>query len=200
MFLVEFAVGKAALPRFGGSPAIWVTSLSFFQLVLLGGYAWAAQLTRRPMQQARRWHLSAMGVLLALQVLLFFNRDNGFTAQSSVTGILVFLFCTVGPLLLLLSATAPLLQHWYSEASRSAPWWLYAVSNTGSLVSLLAYPLLIEPMMGLQAQGALVLMVTVGFVVAVNWSAARLTPGGETPEASGSTAAPALTFTGVLWW
>ena len=54
LFCVELMVGKVAMPRFGGSPAVWTTGLFFFQLALLGGYAWAQRLAAAPAQVQRR--------------------------------------------------------------------------------------------------------------------------------------------------
>ena len=62
---------------------------------------------------------------------------------------------SVGAPFFALSATAPLLQAWrartHSEES-AGPWSLYGASNLGSLLALLAYPVGVEPGLGLAAQ------------------------------------------------
>ena len=40
LFTVQPMIGKMALPIFGGTPAVWNTSLVFFQGTLLAGYLW----------------------------------------------------------------------------------------------------------------------------------------------------------------
>jgi hypothetical protein len=174
MFFVEFAVGKAALPRFGGTPAVWITSLLFFQIVLLAGYAWANHLTNIEFRDARAKHLFFAGALFLAQVILFQFRDNPISNEVSVFGVLVYLWCTVGPLLLVLSATAPLIQHWYAASTQTAPWWLYAVSNIGSVISLVAYPLVIEPLTGLRVQTIVICIVAGVFLLTLVFSSARL--------------------------
>lgn len=158
LFVAELMVGKAALPRFGGSPAVWTTSLFFFQATLLGGYACAFWLAQQPSAKtARRWALAVCGALLMAQVGLLSARATLVPDGVGVTAVLVFLGCTSGPVLLLLSMTAPLAQGWYARSHEGAPWWLYAVSNAGSVAGLVAYPFIIEPSLGLKAQ-------TLGFV------------------------------------
>ena len=52
LFLVEPMAAKQLLPTFGGSAAVWLTCLVFFQTALLAGYAYAHWLARRSQQ---RW-------------------------------------------------------------------------------------------------------------------------------------------------
>ena len=64
---------------------------------------------------------------------------------------------TVGPPFFAISATAPLLQRWFSRTSHPAasdPYFLYASGNAGSLLGLLAYPLVIERTSTLHTQRA----------------------------------------------
>ena len=45
-------IGKLLLPRLGGTPAVWNTCMLFFQVCLLGGYAYAhAVATRVPQRR-----------------------------------------------------------------------------------------------------------------------------------------------------
>src|SRR2546423_11597064 len=41
LFQVQPLVGKYILPWFGGGPGVWTTCMLFFQMLLLGGYAYA---------------------------------------------------------------------------------------------------------------------------------------------------------------
>ena len=41
LFVVQPMVGKMVLPRAGGAPQVWNTSLLFFQTALLAGYLYA---------------------------------------------------------------------------------------------------------------------------------------------------------------
>ena len=54
LFQVQPLVGKYILPWFGGGPGVWTTCMLFFQLLLLGGYAYAHAVSRylKPRTQA----------------------------------------------------------------------------------------------------------------------------------------------------
>jgi spermidine synthase len=154
IFWLEPMVPKAILPLLGGTPATWVTALMFYQAMLLAGYAYCFALTRwtNPRVQACT-HL----VLLALAALALPptlpNLDIGATAP--VMQVLIMLAMGAGLPLFALSATAPLVQHWFSLTGHHHahdPYFLYAASNVGGLGALLAYPVLIEPYIGLREQ------------------------------------------------
>jgi hypothetical protein len=155
LFLVQPLLGKYILPWFGGSPGVWTTCLLFFQTLLLGGYAYAHFLTTRltPRRQA-----VVHGVLLVVS-LAWLPVIPGVDWKPSpdaepVTRILLLLGACVGLPYLVLSATGPLLQRWFSLAHPGVPpYRLYALSNTGSLLALLGYPFLIEPVLTRPAQG-----------------------------------------------
>ena len=74
LFQVQPVITKKILPWFGGSPAVWTTCVLFFQLVLLGGYAYAHVVTHKV---KTRWqaivHLCV--VLLAVLALPIVPRD-----------------------------------------------------------------------------------------------------------------------------
>jgi SAM-dependent methyltransferase len=163
LFQVELVIGKAVLPWFGGAPAVWTTCLLFFQAVLLGGYAWSHALISRatPRRQAVAhgalliaclavlgWHLVSWGSPLLPGMSL---KPGG--QENPVPAILAVLAATVGLPFFALSATAPLLQAWFSRASPGrSPYRLYALSNAGSLLALLSYPFLVEPLLSLRVQ------------------------------------------------
>jgi len=155
IFQVQPILGRFILPWFGGGPGVWTTCLLFFQLLLLGGYAYAHLLatTLRPAKQ-RIVHISLLGVsLLALPI-----APNPDVWKRAIEGdptwhILALLTVSAGLPYLTLSATAPLLQRWFHDLhpSRTA-YRLYAVSNAGSLLALVSYPSIVEPLMRLDQQ------------------------------------------------
>jgi spermidine synthase len=160
VFLVEPMVARMVLPRLGGSSAVWNTSLAFFQAALLAGYAYAHLLQRLRSLKAQ---MAAHIAVLALAALTLPLRiSEGFGPPSidhPALWLLGVLLISVGPAFAALSATAPLLQAWYARLSPAAtgggdPYRLYAASNLGSLLALIAYPVLVEPLMRLRLQAA----------------------------------------------
>jgi hypothetical protein len=162
LFTAEPMMGRVVLPVFGGAPAVWATVLVFFQVLLLLGYLYAHLLTTR-LPPLRGAAVHAVVVGLALLATLAAPADVAGLYDASLPvfpALLLILLAIVGPAAFAMTATTPLVSAWYHRARRSAdptaagrdPYWLYALSNFGSLVSLLAYPLLIEPRLGLAAQ------------------------------------------------
>lgn len=163
LFQVQPMVGKALLPWFGGAPAVWTTCLLFFQAVLLGGYAWSHLVVARLSARAQaRAHLG----LLALAVLALGGTAVAWRAPllpdaslapgggaAPVPQLLRLLALSVGLPYLALAATGPLLQAWVARSvPTAAALRLYALSNLGSLLGLLAYPFGLEPLLPLRAQ------------------------------------------------
>jgi len=153
LFLIQPLIAKQILPWFGGSAGVWTTCLVFFQALLLGGYAYAHGLTRylKPRRQALVHSLLLAASLLVLPVL----ADPGWKPladDAPIPRILALLLVTVGLPYFLLSATGPLAQAWYVRGVGRIPWRLFALSNLGSLLALLAYPFLIEPWVSTRVQ------------------------------------------------
>ena len=154
LFLVEPLISKWILPWYGGVSSVWTTCLLFFQSVLLVGYGWAYLLSK--LRSARAQLL--LHLLLAAAALFFLPiipsaaiRPDG--SEEPITHLLYVLSLCIGAPFLVLSATAPLLQSWrYRFAGEQSPYWLYAVSNTGSFLGLLAYPFVLEPLLDLPRQ------------------------------------------------
>ena len=160
VFLVEPMVARMVLPRLGGSSAVWNTSLAFFQAALLAGYAYAHLLQRLKWLKAQ---MAAHIAALALAALTLPIRISEVFGPPEVDHpafwLLGVLLISVGPAFAALSATAPLLQAWYARlmpasGGGSDPYRLYAASNLGSLLALIAYPVLVEPLMRLKLQAA----------------------------------------------
>ena len=148
LFVVQPLIARYVLPWFGGGPGVWTVCLLFFQTMLLGGYAYAHLLTTRC-----RPHAQAIvhGALLLLSLaFLPIAPDAGWavaSAEEPTWRIFGLLAATLGVPYLALSATGPLLQRWLTLSRREAtPYRLYALSNAGSLLGLIAYPFVIDPL------------------------------------------------------
>jgi hypothetical protein len=155
LFLVQPMMGRYVLPWFGGGPAVWSVCLLFFQTMLLAGYAGAHWLASR---RSPRLQGSVYIALLAVSLLFLPIRPSAALWKPASSAdpagrILLLLIASVGGPYLILSATGPLLQRWFtlSEPSKS-PWRLYALSNFGSLLALLGYPFAVEPFLRLNSQ------------------------------------------------
>jgi spermidine synthase len=173
VFLVEPMVARMVLPRLGGSSAVWNTSLAFFQAALLAGYAYAHLLQRlRSLKAQMAVHIAVLalaGLTLPLRISEPFGPPQVDQPAAWLLGVLLI---SVGPAFAALSATAPLLQAWYARllpatAGGGDPYRLYAASNLGSLLALIAYPVLVEPLMRLKLQAAAWSLGYGAFVLAV---------------------------------
>jgi hypothetical protein len=159
LFVVQPMVGKMILPLLGGTPAVWSTCMVFFQGALLGGYAYAhATAARLSASRQALVHLVVLAVPLAVLPLGVSPALVRGGESSPVVDVLRLLAVSVGLPFLAVSATAPLLQKWFSQTGHPAaadPYFLYAASNLGSMLALLGYPTLIEPRLELRDRGGL---------------------------------------------
>ena len=154
LFVMQPMVGKMILPLLGGTPAVWSTCMVFFQAALLGGYAYAHALTSRlrPSRQVLV-HVIALALPFAVLPLAVNPRLLRGGEANPVLDVLTLLSLSVGLPFLVVSATAPLLQKWFTHTGHRAardPYFLYAASNLGSMLALLGYPALVEPRLHLQ--------------------------------------------------
>lgn len=154
LFVMQPMVGKMILPLLGGTPAVWSTCMVFFQAALLGGYAYAHALTRRlrPARQALV-HVVVLALPFAVLPLAVNPRLLRGGEANPILDVLTLLSLSVGLPFLVVSATAPLLQQWFTHTGHPAardPYFLYAASNLGSMLALLGYPTLVEPRLHLQ--------------------------------------------------
>ena len=157
LFSVEPLVGRLVLPVFGGTPAVWATVLFFFQGVLLVGYLYGHVSVTRLGSWGPPLHLALAG-LAVLALLVAPARLGDLRAETvpPVLDLIRILFVLIGLPALVLTTTTPLVSGWF-EAARERQtvgdgYWLYALSNGGSLLALLAYPVLIEPRLPLSTQ------------------------------------------------
>jgi SAM-dependent methyltransferase len=156
LFCCEPMVGKMMLPYLGGAASVWITCLLFFQLMLLMGYGYAHVLERvANIRTQVAIHAALMLVTLLFLPIRFGSRPGEMATSYPTLWLLGVLLRSVGIPFCIVSTTAPLLQNWLSKtrtASGRDPYFLYAVSNAGSLMALLAYPLLVEPRWGVKVQ------------------------------------------------
>jgi hypothetical protein len=146
LFQLEPLIAKLILPWFGGSAAVWTACLLFFQLTLFGGYAYAHWLNRRSPATQRIVHLLLLALSLFWLPILPSAAWKSNELGDPLLRILGLLAATIGLPWFLLSSTNPLLQSWYSRSNGSAmPYRYFAISNAGSMLALLTYPVLVEP-------------------------------------------------------
>ncbi|MBI5848302.1 MAG: fused MFS/spermidine synthase [Nitrospirae bacterium] len=154
LFQIQPMIAKMILPWFGGSAAVWITCMLFFQTWLLAGYIYAHILVRylKP-----RLQMLTHAVLLCTSLLILpIVPASGWKptgSEAPILRILGLLTVSVGLPYFLLSTTSPLLQAWYSRKYKTAlPYRLFALSNLASLLGLLVYPFLVEPTITIRQQ------------------------------------------------
>lgn len=197
LFQVQPLIGKYILPWFGGGPGVWTTCLLFFQTVLLGGYAYAhfSSTWLKPRQQ-----VIVHGILLLVSLAVL-PITPGESWKAHVGGdpnvrILLLLMATIGLPYFVLSSTGPLMQQWFSQTNPGvSPYRLYALSNVGSLLALLSYPVFFEVRFPRHTQAAMwsaglaLFVVFCGYCAWKLWRHAR-TPGSTADSAPVETVSP----------
>jgi len=166
LFLVQPMIARMALPRLGGAPAVWNSAMLVYQALLLGGYAYAHAIGRfRPRVQGAI-HVTLLIAAAAMLPIGLIAGSPGGSANPFLWVPWLFV-ASIGPLFFMISAQAPLLQRWFAQSGGGDPYALYAASNLGSFAGLIAYPLIVEPLLPLAGQsmvwsigyGAVVLLV-----------------------------------------
>ena len=154
LFQIQPLISKAILPWFGGTPSVWTTCMLFFQTLLCGGYMYSHLLTAKlPTRWQAILHVMVLVVSLAFLDILPSIAWKPVGAESPTLRIAWLLLSTVGLPYFILSTTRPLLLRWFSLIEpTTSPYRLYALSNAGSLVALLSYPILFEPLMRISIQ------------------------------------------------
>ncbi len=156
LFLVQPMLARMVLPLLGGTPGVWNTCMVFYQAALLVGYAYAHVLGRRPGIRAQ---LAVHGCVLLLPLFALPIAVGSHWIppgdQTPIPWLLALLSVSVGVPFIVVSTSAPLLQLWFSRTGHPSsrdPYFLYAASNLGSMLALVGYPLLFEPLLRLQVQ------------------------------------------------
>lgn len=179
LFWIEPLFARLVLPLLGGAPAVWNTCLMFFQTLLLAGYLYAHASAR--FLPTRKQVIVHVALLLLCLITLPVAIPRGWTPPSSgnvIWWLVRALSISVGLPFLVLSATAPLLQRWLANLDQPAenPYVLYAASNAGSFIGLLAFPLVLEPNLRLGQQSRLwtfVFLFAVALMAVCGWLASR---------------------------
>jgi spermidine synthase len=208
IFLVQPMFARMATPLLGGAPAVWNVSLVCFQAALLGGYAYAHLLSR--LKSGRLQVVIHAAVLIAGFACLPLRMSDVMgepDANNPVFWLIGTFAISIAPPFAALSATAPLVQHWYAKSGlpdAADPYHLYAASNIGSLIGLAAYPLLIEPFapLAIQSSGWMAGFVVLGAgLLFAGWTVSGASAPGQIPQ--GETRAAAvekITWTQRIIW
>lgn len=154
LFQVEPLIGKIILPWFGGSAAVWSACLLFFQVLLVLGYLYA-HLTIRFLSAKRQALLHVLLLAVSLALLPIKPGPHGISGGNGdpALDIVGLLTTSIGLPYFMLSATGPLVQAWFGrEQVGAVPYRLFALSNVGSMLGLLSYPLVFEPWLPLHLQ------------------------------------------------
>ncbi len=194
-------MAKMLLPRLGGTPAVWNTCMLFFQILLLAGYSYVLVTTSRIEVHKQ---VVLHGVLLLLSCLylpLTLSGNAGSISEQNYPALWLFayLLSAIGLPIFLISTTSPLLQKWFTHTGHEDPYFLFAVSNAGSLLALISYPVLLEPNLKLSLQTHLWAVAYVTFLVLslgcmlVLWKSSRR-------ERVDSVAKPAVSLKQRLYW
>ena len=154
LFQVQPVAGKMILPWFGGTAAVWTTCLVFFQTVLLLGYLYAHWSIRALSPRTQGvLHASLLAVsLLTLPIApsVGWKPAGGEEPVGRIVGLLTV---SLGLPYFMLSTTGPLLQAWFArEGPGRMPYRLFALSNLGSMLALLSYPVVVEPILRTRTQ------------------------------------------------
>src|SRR3990172_7455967 len=209
LFWIQPLIGQLVLPVFGGTPAVWATVLVFFQGAVLVGYPYSHLNVPRlgPRRGAMVHVVVAAAALIWLAVMPIRQADLRAGDLPPAIDVLRILVAAVGLPVFVLTATTPLLSAWFASTRRRReqatedgdPYGLYALSNAASLAALLAYPLVLGPLIGLSRQAALWALAFVAFAgllatgafAAIRRPPSRDPAGPPTVEAPGVTAAAA---------
>jgi hypothetical protein len=182
LFMVQPIIGALILPKLGGTPQVWNTCMVFFQTALLAGYAYTHSVSTW-LPTRRQVVVHCLLLLLPLGVLLFAFTHGPFDVSwfkppygaNPIPYTLAVLAAVVGLPFFVVATSAPLLQKWFASTGHPAakdPYFLYAASNLGSMLGLLTYPAVVQPLFRLHATetfdlGTQPWLWTAGYVVMV---------------------------------
>jgi hypothetical protein len=190
-------VARMALPRLGGAPAVWNSAMLVYQALLLAGYAYAHWLGRLAPRRQAFVHLTLFG-LAALTLPISLIAGTPGPNANIFLWVPWLLLVSVGPLFLVISAQAPLIQRWFALAGGGDPYPLYAASNLGSFLGLITYPLVMEPLLSVAAQSTAWSIGYGGLALLVAGCALLLPQGAAI--ASAATTAPKPTPRTIMRW
>lgn len=206
LFWIQPLFSKMALPLLGGTPGVWNACMVFYQAALLLGYATAHVSIRwLGVRRQAAVHLLILGVgFFFLPVALSASPPP---VERPVFWLLGQLLFCIGWPFWAVASTAPMLQRWFSHIQHtdaSDPYFLYSASNLGSMAALAAFPVLIEPVLGLSRQ-AWVWSAGYGFLflltflcAAILWRSPIVDPPGNETQLDGSE--PSITPSVRMHW
>ena len=193
LFQVQPMIARYVLPWYGGGPAVWTTCMLFFQVLLLVGYGYAHFIGTRFTGRAQGFiHLGLLVVALLSLPITPGLAWKPLDPANPMWRIIALLGATGGLPFLATLASSPLLQHWFSRThAGTSPYRLFALSNAGSLIGLVTYPFVVEPLLGVDAQTILWSFGFGAYAFLCGWCAVRRirTPA-PTPAKTGAPQAP----------
>src|SRR5882762_1157825 len=198
LFLLQPLIARLILPWFGGSAAVWTTCMLFFQVLLLAGYAYAHALGKLAARRQPIVHTVLLLAALATLPIMPAESWKPTGEQEPISRILLLLGAAVGLPYFLLASTSPLLQAWFARARPGEnPYRLFALSNSASLIALLGYPFLVEPVFTAREQVNLWSWLFAAFALlcaAVAWRTSRAATAGQAQPVT------PLARTDYAWW
>jgi hypothetical protein len=168
LFSVQPMISKMVLPALGGAPAVWITAMVFFQGALLAGYAYAYASTKY--FSVRTQIVVHLALLLGALYVLPIGISDAWGAPDLAlpqVWLITVLLGVVALPFIVTAGSATLLQNWFSQSRHphaSDPYFLYAASNAGSIIALLAYPTVLEPTLALEQQSSAWSLIYIGFI------------------------------------
>lgn len=170
LFVAEPMTGKLVLPIFGGSAMVWVTVMLFFTTILFFGYGYVVWLRRLEKKIQFFIHICLLIISLVGTVFGYLRFTSDTLLTNPILSLLYILISNFALPTFVLATTSVLLQCWYSDLYRlKSPYWLYIVSNAGSLFGLLLYPFLIEPFLSIKTQWEIWIGGFLLFCVLMTW-------------------------------
>ena len=187
LFQVQLILSKHILPWFGGSAAVWTTCMLVYQTLLLGGYVYSHLISEHLSPKAQgRLHLVLLAAALLLVLALALHWPSAITpgpnwkpvdSDHPVRDVIIVALAATGLPFFVLSTTGPLLQRWFTlQGGGMRAYRLYSISNIGSLLGLLTFPFLLEPLLRLRVQGRLWAVLFALFCTACGWCAWKALP------------------------
>lgn len=213
LFAIQSMAAKMILPTLGGAPAVWNSVMLFFQGLLLAGYGYSHWLTGRSTRIQLLVHGAVAAASLLMLPIAMPENSAPLASAAPAVSALVVLVLAVGAPAFVLCTTSPLVSRWFADSGSpraGRPYFLYAASNAGSMIALLAYPFVFEPSLSLTNQrlawsitfGALVVLILACGLVALRSTGSIGADAQErerTPAPPPLTAGRALTRQRLLW-
>jgi SAM-dependent methyltransferase len=203
LFLVQPMVARMALPKLGGAPAVWNSAMLVYQALLLTGYGYAHWLSGRTARQQAAVHIPLF-VLAALWLPIGLANFDIPADGSPIFWVPALLAASIGPLFFAVAAQAPLMQRWFNLAgNRGEPYALYAASNIGSFAGLIAYPLVVEPVLPVAAQTGLwsgLYLILLLLICICGWRLWTATPKAGPIQAKSNNTSPPTTWQTKAYW